>query len=60
MLICANFLMAQDDDLLKSLDSASVGDKTMTSATAFKALQVVNILSSFDLSNKSSWVNKKY
>ena len=45
MLICANFLMAQDDDLLKSLDSASVGDKTMTSATAFKALQVVNMQS---------------
>lgn len=44
MLIGANFLMAQDD-LLKSLDSVSVGEKTMTSATAFKALQVVNMQS---------------
>jgi hypothetical protein len=46
MLICANFLLAQDDDLLKSLDSGTVEPKKeMNVGTAFKALQVVNMQS---------------
>ena len=46
MLICASFLMAQDDDLLKSLDSGTVEPKKeMNVGTAFKALQVVNMQS---------------
>jgi hypothetical protein len=44
MLLCITNAFAQDDDLLKSLDS-SVPEKTTTSATAFKALQVVNMQS---------------
>lgn len=44
VLICSNFILAQDD-LLKSLDSTNVGEKNITSATAFKALQVVNMQS---------------
>ena len=41
-----NYSQAQDDDLLKSLDSGTVvAKKDLSTATAFKALQIANIQS---------------